>query len=618
MSATPLIALQGVSLRIDRQPLFSELDLLLYRGERACLVGRNGSGKSSLLRVLAGLTEPDSGTRSVQSGVRLAYLAQEPRLHPEQTVADFIAKGLPEAQSEERYRVEAMLERFQLDEKAPLGSLSGGEARRAALAQALVGEPDVLLLDEPTNHLDLPTIQWLEEELERFRGGLLTVSHDRAFLTRVSNRVFWLDRGKMHRLDAGFERFEQWAEELRQAEEQELQRLGKQIAREEHWLLRGVTARRRRNQGRLARLQQLRKERAEALRNRQGQAAMAASEAGISGKLVIEVEELSKSFTLPDGKELPIVRKFSTRIRRGDRVGIVGRNGAGKTTLIKLLLGQLEPDEGRVTLGTNLEIEMVDQKRSLLDPEATPWEVLCPAGGDNVVVDGRPRHVVGYLRDFLFKEEQAKQPVKALSGGERNRLLLARAFAAPSNLMVLDEPTNDLDMETLDLLVEVLDDYQGTLILVSHDRDFLDRLCTSVILLDGQGGAQEYPGGFTDAVRQAGGLPDARQKPAAPSERARKDARKDLRNSPARASAKLSYKEQRELDGLPQKIERLESEVAALEQQLADPDFYNRDPEGFTKAGEVLEALQDELAAAEERWLELEEKRERLAQVSDP
>ena len=600
MSATPLIALQGVSLRIDRQPLFSELDLLLYRGERACLVGRNGSGKSSLLRVLAGLTEPDSGTRSVQSGVRLAYLAQEPRLHPEQTVADFIAKGLPEAQSEERYRVEAMLERFQLDEKAPLGSLSGGEARRAALAQALVGEPDVLLLDEPTNHLDLPTIQWLEEELERFRGGLLTVSHDRAFL------------------DAGFERFEQWAEELRQAEEQELQRLGKQIAREEHWLLRGVTARRRRNQGRLARLQQLRKERAEALRNRQGQAAMAASEAGISGKLVIEVEELSKSFTLPDGKELPIVRKFSTRIRRGDRVGIVGRNGAGKTTLIKLLLGQLEPDEGRVTLGTNLEIEMVDQKRSLLDPEATPWEVLCPAGGDNVVVDGRPRHVVGYLRDFLFKEEQAKQPVKALSGGERNRLLLARAFAAPSNLMVLDEPTNDLDMETLDLLVEVLDDYQGTLILVSHDRDFLDRLCTSVILLDGQGGAQEYPGGFTDAVRQAGGLPDARQKPAAPSERARKDARKDLRNSPARASAKLSYKEQRELDGLPQKIERLESEVAALEQQLADPDFYNRDPEGFTKAGEVLEALQDELAAAEERWLELEEKRERLAQVSDP
>jgi len=612
MSATPLISLQDVSLGIDRQPLFAGLDLMLHAGERACLVGRNGSGKSTLLRVLAGLVEPESGERAVQAGVRLAYLAQEPQLPPEQSVADYITGGLPPAEAEERYRVDVMLERFELDGETRLGALSGGEARRAALAQALVGEPDVLLLDEPTNHLDLPTIQWLEEELARFRGGLLTVSHDRVFLTNVGNRVFWLDRGRVHRLDAGFERFDDWAEQIRHAEEQELYRLGKQVAREEHWLHRGVTARRKRNQGRLARLQALRRERAEMLRNRQGQAVMVAAEAGTSGKLVIEAEGLTKAFTAPDGGRLPIVENFSTRIRRGDRVGIVGRNGAGKTTLINLLLGRLEPDEGRVTLGTNLEIEMVDQKRSLLDPDVTPWEVLCPAGGDSVMVGGRPKHVVGYLRDFLFKEEQAKQPVKALSGGERNRLLLARAFAAPSNLMVLDEPTNDLDMDTLDLLVEVLDDYQGTLILVSHDRDFLDRLCTSVILLDGQGGAREYPGGFSDAVRQAGGLPAARGKLAAAAEKTKARARP----ATPRPAAKLSYKEQRELEGLPKAIERLEGEVSSLEAQLADPGFYGRDPEGFTQAGKKLEALQEELAAAEERWLELEEKRERLAGTS--
>ena len=609
MSALPLISLQDVSLGIDRQPLFAGLNLMLYVGERACLVGRNGSGKSTLLRVLAGLVEPDSGERAVQAGVRLAYLAQEPQLPPEQSVADYIVSGLPPAEAEERYRVDVMLERFELEGAASLGSLSGGEARRAALAQALVGEPDVLLMDEPTNHLDLPTIQWLEEELARFRGGLLTVSHDRAFLTNVGNRVFWLDRGKVHRLDAGFEQFDDWAEQIRHAEEQELYRLGKQIAREEHWLHRGVTARRKRNQGRLARLQTLRQERGEMLRNRQGQANMAAAEGGTSGKLVIEAEGLTKAFTTPDGRRLPIVENFSTRIRRGDRVGIVGRNGAGKTTLINLLLGRLEPDEGRVTLGTNLEIEMVDQKRSLLDPDATPWDVLCPAGGDSVMVGGRPKHVVGYLRDFLFKEEQAKQPVKALSGGERNRLLLARAFAAPSNLMVLDEPTNDLDMDTLDLLVEVLDNYQGTLILVSHDRDFLDRLCTSVILLDGRGGAREYPGGFTDAVRQAGGLPDARHKPAPALEKAKPTPKP----SAPRPAAKLSYKEQRELDGLPKEIQRLEDEVARLEALLADPGFYGRDPEGFTQKGKRLEELQEKLASAEERWLELEEKRERLA-----
>ncbi|MDF2097229.1 ABC-F family ATP-binding cassette domain-containing protein [Aquibaculum arenosum] len=609
MNAAPLIALQQVSLGFGGKPLFQGLDLLLFRGERACLVGRNGSGKSTLLQVLAGLVEPDAGERVVQAGVRLSYLPQEPTLPPEQTVAEYIAEGLPPGAESESYRVDALVDRFDLDPAAALGTLSGGEARRAALARALVGEPEVLLLDEPTNHLDLPTIQWLEDELTRFRGALLTISHDRAFLTRVGNRVFWLDRGQVHRLDAGFERFDDWAEEIRHAEAQELYRLGKQIEREEHWLHRGVTARRKRNQGRLARLQTLRKERGEMLRNRQGQASMAAAEAATSGKLVIEAEGVSKAFTAPDGSRLPIVENFSTRIRRGDRVGIVGRNGAGKTTLINLLLGRLEPDEGQVTLGTNLEIEVVDQKRSVLDPEATPWSVLCPAGGDNVMVGGKPKHVVGYLREFLFEEIQAQQPVKALSGGERNRLLLARAFAQPSNLMVLDEPTNDLDMDTLDLLAEVLDDYQGTLILVSHDRDFLDRLCTSVILLDGRGGAREYPGGFSDAVRQAGGLPDARTSSTPTSSRSR-PAR---RPAAPRPSGKLSYKEQRELDGLPGEMDKLSAQVAAQEAKLADPGLYARDPAGFETASARLADLQARLAQAEERWLELEEKRERLA-----
>lgn len=609
MSTAPLAALRQVTLGFGGRPLFAGLDLLLFRGERACLVGRNGSGKSTLLKLLAGAVEPDAGERVLQAGTRVAYLPQEPALPPAQSVADYVAEGLPPGEEGERHRVDALLARFELDPAALLGTLSGGEARRVALARALVSAPEVLLLDEPTNHLDLPTIQWLEEELARFRGALLTISHDRAFLTRVGNRVFWLDRGRVHRLDAGFERFEDWAEEIRHAEAQELQRLGKQIEREEHWLHRGVTARRRRNQGRLARLQSLRGERAEMLRNRQGQAVMAAAEAGTSGKSVIEAEGLSKAFVTPEGVRVPIVEDFSTRIRRGDRVGIVGRNGAGKTTLVNLLLGRLPPDAGSVTLGTNLEIEVLDQKRSLLDPEATPWRVLCPAGGDSVMVGDRPKHVVGYLRDFLFEEAQAQQPVKALSGGERNRLLLARAFARPSNLMVLDEPTNDLDMDTLDLLVEVLDDYQGTLILVSHDRDFLDRLATSVILLDGRGGAREYPGGFSDAVRQAGGLPDARRSAAAPEKP--KAARPAA--AAAKQAAKLSYKEQRELDGLPAEIERLTAEAGKLEERLADPGLYARDPAGFEKTGAALQALQERLAAAEERWLALEEKRERLA-----
>ena len=615
-ASAPLIALKDARLGFGGRPLFEGLDLTLARGERAALVGRNGSGKSTLLKVLAGLVELDRGGRSLQSGLQVGYLPQTPDLPAEQTLADYVADGLPQDDPARRALAEAALERLSLNGAAKLGTLSGGEGRRAALARALVTAPDLLLLDEPTNHLDLPTIAWLESELTRFRGALLVISHDRTFLARLSNRTLWLDRGKAHSLDKGFAHFEAWAEELRAAEARELNRLGKTIEREEHWLHRGVTARRKRNMGRLARLKELRASRASLLKAQPGQVEMAAAQAGSSGKLVIEAEHLRKSYPQPDGAERhrdgdrTILRDFSTRILRGDRIGIVGRNGAGKTTLVQLLLGRLEPDDGRLRHGTNLEIAIFDQRRESLDPEKTLWQTLAPDGGDSLMVGERQRHVVAYLRDFLFEESQAKQPVRALSGGEANRLLLARLLARPSNLLVLDEPTNDLDMDTLDLLEEVLSDYQGTLLLVSHDRDFLDRLCTSVILMDGAGGAMEYPGGFSDAVRQAGGLPDARKDSQTTT--------KSLKAKPApraktSSGGKLSYKEQRELDGLPPRIAELEAEIGQLQTRLADTSLYSRDPEGFRHASEALAAATDRLTGAEERWLELEHKREELA-----
>ncbi len=609
-SQPPLIALKDAALGFGGRPLFDGLDLTLAAGERAALVGRNGSGKSTLLKVLAGLVELDRGERTLQAGARIGYLPQAPELPAPQRVADFVAGGLIDPEDPAgRALCDAVLDRMQLSGAAALGTLSGGEGRRAALARALVAEPDLLLLDEPTNHLDLPTIQWLEGELARFRGALLVISHDRTFLAKVSNRTLWLDRGRAHRLERGFAHFDAWAEELRAAEARALERLGKAIEREEHWLQRGVTARRKRNMGRLARLKELRASRAEMLKNQAGQVEMAAAAAGRSGKLVIEAEGLAKAYRQPDGTERPIVAGFTTRILRGDRIGIVGRNGAGKTTLVKLLLGREAPDSGGLRHGTNLEVAVFDQRREALDPEKTLWETLVPGGGDALMVGGRQRHVVAYLRDFLFDEKQVKQPVKALSGGEANRLLLARILAKPANLLVLDEPTNDLDMDTLDLLEEVLDDYDGTLILVSHDRDFLDRLCTSVILMDGAGGAREYPGGYSDAVRQAGGLPDGRLATAAS---AKAPAAKPRGAGPG----KLGYREQRELDLLPGRIAELEVEIGRLEKTLADPELYARDPARFQQATDALTAASRSLSEAEERWLELEDKRETLAAQS--
>jgi len=605
-SLPPLLALRGATIGFGGRPLFESVDLALTAGEKTCLVGRNGSGKSTFLNLMAGRIEPDAGERFVQPGTRIGYLPQEPDLEGFDRIETYVASGLPAgepgAAEAEQYRVEAVLDRLKLDGRRDPSALSGGEARRAALARALVGEPEVLLLDEPTNHLDLPTIEWLEDELRSYRGGLLMISHDRAFLTALARRLVWLDRGRLRTLDAGFDKFESWVEETFAEEEKERQRLDRKIASETRWAREGISARRRRNMGRMRALQQLRAERRERPAV-QGVARLDPAEAGRGGTMVIEARNLAKSYPGPSG-ERTIVRDFSTRILRGDRVGIIGPNGAGKSTLVKLLTGQIEPDRGSLRLGQGLEIAYLDQTRESLLPDATVRSVLLPEGGDQIAVGGTFKHIASYLRDFLFDPSRLESPVRSLSGGERNRLLLSRLFARPSNLLVLDEPTNDLDMDTLDLLEDVLGDYSGTILLVSHDRDFLDRLVTSTIAVEGNGEVAEYVGGYSDYVRQR---PRPAEKPA---ETAR--SRKEEPQKP-KTPTKLSYKDQRELDQLPGRIESLAAEIAKLETALSDPGFYSRDPAGFEAATTRLAAARNEQAAAEERWLELAAMAEELA-----
>jgi ATP-binding cassette subfamily F protein uup len=607
----PLIQLKNATLALGHEVLAEDVDLALAPGDRAALVGRNGSGKSTLLRALAGQLDLDAGDRFIQPAARVAYLPQQPDLPADQTVADHVAAGLPSDVTDARHRVDAVMARLDVQGDWRLGHLSGGEGRRAALARTLVMEPDILLLDEPTNHLDMPTIEWLEGELARFDGALMVISHDRAFLRRLTNMVYWLDRGTMRRLDKGFSHFDDWQEQVFAEEEQRLYQLKKKLQREELWLHQGLSARRKRNQGRLKRLNELREQRKEMLTNRTGSANLQVAEAQGSGKTVIEAEHIAKTFTGADGSAVPIVRDFSTRIRKGDRIGIVGPNGAGKTTLIKMLTGEIEPDTGKVKHGKRLEPIYFDQRREQLDPEKTLWETLCPGGGDQVMIGDQPRHVVAYLRDFLFRDGQARQPVKALSGGETNRLLLAKLFAMPSNLIVMDEPTNDLDMETLDLLIEVLGDYNGTLLLVSHDRDFLDKTVTSVVVMEGDGEVEELPGGYTDALKQR------RQTGGGKAKRGKSSGKAGKRESGGAGEAsqragKLSYKEQRELDQLPGQMERLQQKIETLQAQIDDPDFYQRDPDRFHEAVDALEKAQTALEKAETRWLELEERKAAL------
>ncbi len=603
MPPPPLLHLTGIRLRLGTSWLLGGAELLVGAGDRVALVGRNGSGKSTLLRIAAGEIEADSGTRFLQPGATLRYLPQEPDLTGHATTGAFVAAGL--APGDDPHRARVLLEGLGLTGEEEPHRLSGGEARRAALARVLAPRPDILLLDEPTNHLDLPAIEWLEEELARHRGALVLISHDRRFLERLSRAMVWLDRGATRRLEEGFAGFEAWRDRVLEEEEAEAHKLARKIVREEHWLRYGVTARRKRNVRRLANLHALRTQRRERIAAA-GNVRMSATEAEGSGSLVIAADRIAKSYA-----GAPVVRDFSTRILRGDRTGIVGPNGAGKTTLLKLLTGQLAPDAGEVRLGTNLAMVTLDQMRAGLDPAMTLADALTGGRGDQVRVGGETKHVVGYMKEFLFTAEQARTPVGLLSGGERGRLMLARALAQPSNLLVLDEPTNDLDLETLDLLQELLADYQGTVLVVSHDRDFLDRVATNVIASEGEGRWQDYAGGYADMVAQRGRGVEARAAAVAPRPTREAAAPAGAAPPPA-AKPRLSFKDKHALETLPGRIAQLEREIATLQAQLADPGLYARDAAGFAARGSLLARKQAEREAAEEEWLRLELLREEL------
>ncbi|TNE35414.1 MAG: ATP-binding cassette domain-containing protein [Alphaproteobacteria bacterium] len=606
--AAPILALQNARVTFGGGDLFSDISLGIEPGMRVALMGRNGSGKSTLLKALAGDIDLDGGERFLQSGIRVAYLRQQPLITAGRTIAEQVATGIPaELQKdgqETGYLVDQVLAGVGLDGSRLLETLSGGEARRVSLAEALVAEPDILLLDEPTNHLDISTILWLEEELKAFKGAMLIISHDRQFLKNLTNRLFWLDRGRLRTHGKGFAAFDEWSEEILRREEVELKKLDKKIAEETDWSRKGITARRARNEGRLRALDRLRKERAERTKL-VGKASLTLASGEKSGKVVMEAEDISMTYVDANGTETEVLKRFSTRILRGDRVGIIGPNGAGKTTLLKILTGKLAPTTGKVRLGTSLTPAIFDQNRESLDPEMSLWDSLADPGSGQLMVRGEVRHVVAYLRQFLFTDKQAKSPVKSLSGGEKNRLLLAKLLARESNLLILDEPTNDLDMETLDLLEEMLDAYDGTLLIVSHDRDFLDQLVTSVIVIEEGGRIDEYVGGYSDYIRQRRETEKSRSKAAA------KPKETVERNAGPRK--KLSYKDQRDLDLLPGKIEQLEADIKKLEAELADPALFTRDADAFNTKAALLTDLQEEKDSLETRWLELEILQEEIA-----
>lgn len=595
----PLMLLQNISARIGGVQLLRDARMQLMAGARTCLVGRNGSGKSTLLKIAAGLITPDAGERIMSSGATLRYLPQEPDLSGFASVHAYAAAGL--TPGDDAYRVDYLLEALGLNGQADPKTLSGGEARRAALAQVLAPQPDILLLDEPTNHLDLPAIEWLESELSQMRAAIVLVSHDRRFLQNLSRETLWLDRGVIRNLSQGFGEFEAWRDTVLEQEERDAHKLDRKIAMEEDWIRYGVTARRKRNQGRLRALAGLREQRRTASRAT-GAVKFTVSPNESAGKLVIEASNISKAY----GPRV-LVRDFSLRIQRGDRIGLLGPNGAGKTTLLKLLTGATPPDTGTVRITDTVQMVSLDQRRETLDPTATLRETINPGGGDSMTIAGQPKHVMSYMKDFLFTPDQAQAPVGVLSGGERGRLLLARALALPSNLLVLDEPTNDLDLETLDLLQEMLADYPGTVLLVSHDRDFIDRVATSVIAPDVAGKWIEYAGGYSDMLAQRGhGFAAI----SAPKSASKKPAAGPAK--PAPAKPRLSFKDKHALETLPAQIAQLNSRIKAAQAKLADPGLFTRDPSGFAKLAAALEAMTHELGEAETRWLELEMQREGL------
>ena len=595
----PLVALKDVRLQDGPRPLFDGVDLAIEPRTRSCLVGRNGAGKSTLMKVVMGLIEPDSGTRSIQGSVKFAYVPQEPLIAGD-TLLDYATSN-----GAEHWTAEAWLETFGMDPNKSTKGLSGGEIRRAALAKAFAEEPDLLLLDEPTNHMDILAIELLETEIINAKCAALIVSHDRAFLNRVTQSCHWLEGRRVRTLNKGFDAFDEWAAKTMEEEAVAFQKLTKTIERETVTFYSSITARRSRNEGRARSLDALRAERAEQARDRPREMLLGVDSGGTSGKLVADLKGVTKSFG-----DRVVIKPFTSRILRGDRLAIVGPNGAGKTTLVKIMLGELEPTDGTVKLGASLETVYLDQSRDGLKSDMTLWDALTPGGGDSIIVRGFSKHVAAYAKDFLFTDAQLRQPISTLSGGERNRLLLAIALAKPANMLVLDEPTNDLDMDTLDKLEELLEQYDGTLILVSHDRDFVDRLATSTIGMNGRGDIVETPGGWTDFIRQNPGFLKPQTAAPAGSKPAPVVAAPP---PPPAAKGKLSFKDQHRLKELDALIHALPADIAGHQKRLDDVNFYSRDPSGFASTMKALEATQEKLHAAEEEWLELEAKREALA-----
>jgi ATP-binding cassette subfamily F protein uup len=597
--APPLLQLRNIALTFGGTPLLTNAELSVSERERVCLVGRNGSGKSTLLKIAAGLIEIDKGEIFRQPGASLRYLPQESDFTGFPTTLAYVEAGL--GPHDDPHAARYMLERLGLTGSEDCTQLSGGEARRASLARAMASNPDILLLDEPTNHLDITTIEWLEQELASLRSAIVMISHDRRFLANMSRVTVWLDRGETRRMERGFQHFEEWRDEILENEEREQHKLERKIAAEEHWIRYGVTARRKRNMRRVAELNALR-ERRKGMRRSQGSVDITASEAERSGALVIEAKHVSKAYG-----ERDIVRDFSTIIERGDRIGIVGPNGSGKTTLISLLTGTLAPDSGSLRIGKTVQMAQLTQSRDSLDPKMTVSDALTGGHGTTVSVNGRNRHVIGYLKDFLFTPDQTKSPIGILSGGERGRLLLSIALAKESNLLVLDEPTNDLDMETLDVLEEMLVDYPGTILLISHDRDFLDRLVAGTIVPEGRGRWAEYAGGYSDMLSQRG-ADLTREAP----KKEKKEAPAPVQAEPAAVKRRMSFKNKHALETLPQQIAEMQAKAKALAAKLGDPQFYARDRATFEAASAELGQLQRDIEMAEERWLALEMEREAL------
>ncbi|MFB7145578.1 ABC-F family ATP-binding cassette domain-containing protein [Agrobacterium deltaense] len=605
--APPILKLDDIKLTFGVTPLLDGANLQVEPGDRICLVGRNGSGKSTLMKIAAGLVEAQSGEVFRHPAATIRYLEQAPDFAGYDTVQAYAEAGL--GPGDDPYRVTYLLEHLGLTGQEHPASLSGGEARRAALARVMAPEPDILMLDEPTNHLDLPTIEWLESELQQTRSALVLISHDRRFLEKVSTSTVWLDRGQSRRLNRGFAHFEEWRDKVLEEEELEQHKLGKAIEREEHWMRYGVTARRKRNMRRVGELQAMRAE-YRGHKGPQGTVQATVTEGRESGKLVIEAEAITKAYG-----ERVIVAPFSLRVHRGDCIGFVGPNGAGKTTLLKMLTGQLEPDSGTVKLGTNLEIATLDQKREDLNPNDTLAHYLTDGRGENLLVNGELKHVTGYMKDFLFQPEQARTPIRNLSGGERARLILARILARPTNLLILDEPTNDLDIETLDLLQEIVAGFSGTVILVSHDRDFLDRTVTSTIAPvnpdEPDGRWIEYAGGYSDMMAQRKGAAEEKRK-AEKQEKAKAAPSASASQDPSKAKGKLSFKQKFALENLPKEMEKAQGEIAKREQRMADPELFTKDPAAFNTLAQEMSKLRDKLEAMEEEWLELEMLREEL------